>query len=161
MLGNQGKVNKALIPHERRLQKPYWVKKAKLPIRKHKYLAYLETELSDDEKFSEFTYYLEALGMPADEDKLVSVLLPQLMSNWMGTHYSFDGLGEKYPFKELNLWKAIEAASYMKYETTLDKVITSLRSWLRNAKGRTGGKEPPDDSPSDEESSTEDEENVE
>ncbi|XP_071644419.1 uncharacterized protein [Temnothorax longispinosus] len=82
-------------------------------------------------------YYLKSLLLGNDEARAVSKLMSNLMSNSLAQEYNFDGHGTKLAFKSTKLWELVQGTLLLKFEESdLSEALKSLRSWLRNAKGR-------------------------
>ncbi|KAJ1519073.1 hypothetical protein ONE63_011315 [Megalurothrips usitatus] len=134
MLMNQFKANKALMPHEKRIQRPPNLPPP--PLREMTELKSFEKFLDDDSNLSAASYYFSSFSLPKTEKDAMFKLMPKLMTDHLAEKFYFNGKGDKSAFESTKLWQAVQGALSLKYEGDLSEALKDLRGWLRNAKGR-------------------------
>ncbi|XP_071578464.1 uncharacterized protein [Temnothorax nylanderi] len=135
VLINQCKLNRFVLPEEKIFCKPPNI--PALPLETIEQVKRFEKFLSIDVQLADTCYYLKSLPLGNDEARAVSKLMSNLMSNSLAQQYNFDGHGTKLAFKSTKLWELVQGTLLLKFEESdLSEALKSLRSWLRNAKGR-------------------------
>ncbi|XP_071581231.1 uncharacterized protein [Temnothorax nylanderi] len=135
ILINQCKINRLLLPEEKILRKP--PNFPPLPLETLEQFKMFEDFLSNDMQLSDTCYYLKSLSLGNNEARAVSKLMSNLLSNSLAQEFNFDGHGTKLAFKSTKLWELVQGALVLKFENSdLSEALKSVRSWLRNAKGR-------------------------
>ncbi|KAK3931563.1 Polyamine oxidase 1 [Frankliniella fusca] len=133
VLMNQGTLNRNLLPHGKKINKP--PNMPSIPLSSIQEFRDFEDFLSNNENFSAMVFYISGY-LCKDEEKSARKLLAKLLSNELASQFTYHGATGNRSFKDTHLGEVFESALLTSFKNDLSDAKDAAGKWFRNAPWR-------------------------
>ncbi|KAK3928352.1 Valine--tRNA ligase [Frankliniella fusca] len=132
VLMNQGKLNRTLLPHEKKINKP--ANMPPLPLCSLDQFRTFESFLENNENFTAMVFYMSSY-VCKDEEKSARKLLSRLLANELASMFTYHGATTgKRGFKDSHLGEVFEGTLLSSFkDSDLSAARDAAGKWFRNA----------------------------